>query len=287
MARQGRFVLVFRSVVLVGAAFLLVQCDRERKADPAPIAPETVPSVDIPVRPLAPPPPLKRADLITALAQAASVYAAGATVSGTDPLVGRTFSLKLPFGCGGPAATGQESGGVAQWQWSDDQTSIRLSMVPENWIASPLTAGAVVVESGASPENAWEAVEGFWIERPWLAIEGCPAASLSTTITAPPTAQSVGLVAVYPEGGSRLGRRNGRAYQHTLRAEGDTPLTPPTGGFALRLEGRVVGFPNDRAGRCVAFNPDQRPTCVVAVQLDRVAFETAATGETLAEWRIN
>jgi len=287
MSRQGRLVLVFRSVALVGAASLLVQCDRDSAEVPAAVAPETIPSVDIPVRPLAPPPPLNRADLITGLAQAASVYAAGSTVSGSDPLVGRTLSLKLPFGCGGPATTGQANGGAAQWQWGDDQTSIRLSMAPEDWIASPLTAGAVVVESGASPENAWEAVEGFWIERPWLAIEGCPAASLSTTITAPPTAQSVGLVAVYPEGGSRLGRRNGRAYQHTLRAEGDTPLTPPTGGFALRLEGRVVGFPNDRAARCVAFNPDQRPTCVVAVQLDRVAFETAATGETLAEWRIN
>lgn len=266
---------------------MLVQCERDRVEDTVPVAPEAVPTVDIPVRPLAPPPPLSRADLITGLAQAASVYSAGSTVTGSDPLVGRTFSLKLPFGCGGPTTTGQVNDGVAQWQWGDNQTSIRLAMVPGDWIASPLVAGAVVVEDGESPENAWEAVEGFWIERPWLATEACPAASLSASITAPPTAQSVGLVAVFPEGGSRLGRRNGRAYQHILRADGDTPLTPPEGGFALRLEGRVVGFPGGRAGRCVAFSPDQRPTCVAAVQLDRVAFEAAATGETLAEWRVS
>ena len=287
MARQGRFVRVFRSVALAGGAVFLAQCDRESAEVPAPVAPETVPSIDIAVRPLAPPPPLNRAELITGLAQAASIYGAGSAVTWSDPLVGRTFSLKLPFGCRGPAATGEASEGVAQWRWADDQASIRLSMTPGDWIASPLVAGAVVVDDGESPENAWEAVEGFWIERPWLATESCPAASLSASISAPATAQTVGLVAVFPEGGSRLGRRNGRAYQHTLRAEGDTPLTPPEGGFALRLEGRVVNFPDDRAGRCVAFNPDQRPTCVAAVQLDRVAFEAAATGETLAEWRIN
>lgn len=287
MARQGRFVRVFRAGTLAAGALFLTRCDRDRSEVTAPVAPETVASVDIPVSPLAPSPPLDRAGLITGLAQAASVHAAGAMVSGSDPLVGRTFSLKLPFGCNGPAAADQTRDGIAHWQWGDDQRSIRLSMSPEDSLDSPLMAGAVVVREGESPENAWEAVEGFWIERPWLATESCPAASLSASITAPPTPQTVGLVAVYPEGGSRLGRRNGRAYQHTLRASGETALTPPEGGFALRLDGRIVGFPDDRAGRCVAFSPDQRPTCVAAVQLDRIAFETAVTAETLAEWRIN
>lgn len=286
MSRQGRFVRVSRSLMLAAGAGMLVQCDQDRTEAPVPIAPETVPTVNIPVSPLAPPPPLNRAELIGALAQAASVYAAGSNVAGSDPLVGRSFSLKLPFGCGGPAASDQPSDGLAQWQWGDEQASIRLSMVPGDWIASPLVAGAVVVEDGESPDNAWEAVEGFWIERPWLATEACPSANLSTSITAPATAQATGLVAVFPQDGSRLNRRNGRAYQHTIRAEGDTPLTAPSGGFTLRLEGRVVGFPNGRAARCVAYSPDQRPTCVAAVQLDRVAFEEAATGATLAEWRV-
>lgn len=287
MARQGRFVRVFKAGTLAAGALFLTRCDRDRSEVTAPVAPETVASVDIPVRPLAPSPPLDRAGLIAGLAQAASVHAAGSTVSGSDPLVGRTFSLKLPFGCSGPAATGQTRDGIAHWQWGDDQTSIRLSMSPEDSLDSPLMAGAAGVSENGSPENTWEAVEGFWIERPWLATESCPAASLSTSITAPPTPQTVGLVALFPEGSSRLGRRNGRAYQHILRTRGDLPLTPPEGGFALRLEGRIVGFPDDRAGRCVAFSPDQRPTCVAAVQLDRIAFESDASGETLAEWRVN
>ena len=285
MSRQGRFVRVSRRLTLAASAFMLVQCDRD-PTEPPVVAPETVPTVNIPVSPLAPPPALSRAEMIAALAQAASVYAAGSTMTGTDPLVGRSFSLKLPFGCGGPASNDQSSEGLAQWQWGEGQTSIRLSMTPVDWIASPLVAGAVVVEEGDSPENPWEAVEGFWIERPWLATETCPATSLSASISAPATPQTTGLVAVFPENGSRLNRRNGRAYQHTIRAEGDTPLTPPAGGFTLRLEGRVVSFPNGRAARCVAYSPDQRPTCVAAVQLDRVAFEEAATGSTLAEWRV-
>lgn len=286
MSRQGRFVRPLRSAAFVGLGLLLVQCDRDRVIAPAPV-PEAVPAVDIAVRPLSPPPPLGRAELIAGLAQSASVFAAGSTVAGPDPLVGRSFSLKLPFGCGGPAVTNEAGDGMAQWQWGTDQTTMRLSMTPGDWIASPLVAGAVVVEDGTSPARAWEAVEGFWIARPWLATESCPTASLSSSIGAPPSPQSVGIVSVFAEGGSRLDRRNGRAYEHTIRAEGDTPLAPPPGGFALRLEGRIVGFPDGRASRCVAYSPDQRPTCVAAVQLDRVAFEAASTGSTLAEWRVN
>ncbi len=287
MSRQGRSVRLSRSVAFVAVALLLVQCDRDRPAVTEPSAPEAVPQVEIATGPLAPPPPLGRAELIAGLAQAASVFAAGSTVAGSDPLVGRSFSVKLPFGCSGPAVAGEDAEGVAQWRWGEGQTSIRLSMAPGDWLASPLVAGAVVTEDDASPDNAWEAVEGFWIARPWLAGDACPTARLASSISAPPSPQTVGIVAVFPQDGSRLARRDGRAYQHAIRAEGDAPLTPPAGGFALRLEGRIVGFPDGRASRCVAYSPDQRPTCVAAVQLDRVAFEEAATGSTLAEWRVN
>lgn len=287
MSRQGRSVRVFRSLALVVVALVSVQCNRDRTTSPEPPVPEVVPPVEITTGPLTPPPPLGRAEMIAGLAQAASVFAAGTTVAGTDPLVGRTFSLKLPFGCDGPAIAGEPAEGLAQWTWGQGQTSIRLSMTPGDWIASPLVAGAVVTDDGPSPDNAWEAVEGFWIARPWLAGDVCPAAGLSTSIGAPPSPQTVGIVAVFPEGGSRLARRDGRAYQHTSRAEGEAPLAPPPGGFALRLEGRIVGFPDGRAGRCVAYSPDQRPTCVAAVQLDRVAFEEANSGATLSEWRMN
>lgn len=270
---------------------VLAQCDRDAPPPP-PAAPEAVTPVQIPVAPLAPPPPLTRAELINAMAQAASVHAAGATVQGSDPLVGRRFSLRLPFGCGGPAPIGTPADGLAQWTWGPDQETIRLSMTPGDWTAAPVMQGAVVVpdaeDTDATPDgNAWEAVEGFWIARPWLATDACPASRLNASISAPASPETTGIAAVFPQAGSRVARRDGRAYTHTVRAAGDAPLSPPAAGYRLRLEGRIVAFPDGRATACVAYSPDQRPTCVAAVQLDRVAFENGSSDETLSEWRTN
>jgi hypothetical protein len=94
----------------------------------------------------------------------------------------------------------------------------------------------------------------------------------------------VGIAAVFEAGGSRIGRRNGRAYTFTVRSQNGEVLTPPAGGYRLLLEGRVVGFLGGRAIRCRAPGPDHRPVCVTAVQLDKVAFEDA-TGGVISEWR--
>ena len=285
MSRQGRFRYI--PVLAVALAMpLLVQCERE-PPEPAPKAPEVIPPVEIATQPLGPPPALTRAELINGLAQAASVHAAGTTVQGSDPMVGRTFSLSLPFGCTGPALAGEQSAeGLAQWRWGPDQETIRLSLTPADWTASPLLQGAVVAEDAEPQRGQWEAVEGFWVSRPWLAGDGCPSAGLSSSISAPASPQTTGIASVFPQGGSRLGRRDGRAFEFTIRPQGDVPLAAPPTGYRLRLEGRVVAFPDGRAAHCVAYSPDQRPTCVTAVQLDRVAFEDAA-GVVLSEWRTN
>lgn len=287
MSRQARsFRFSAPSVLgLVLIAPLLAQCDRDEPPS-APKAPEAIKPVEIQTQPLGPPPALTRAELINGLAQSASLHASGRTIEGTDPLVGRTFSLRMPFGCTGPATTETPSDGLAHWRWGPDQESIRLSLSPADWIDAPLMQGAVVAEGTEPQPNQWEAVEGMWIARPWLASEDCPDATLSASISAPPSPQTTGIAAVFGQESSRLGRRNGRAYEFTIRQQGDTPLTAPTTGYRLRLEGRVVAFPDGRATRCVSYNPDQRPTCVAAVQMDRVAFEDAA-GTVLSEWRTN
>jgi len=287
MPRQGRsFRFSIPSVLgLALMAPLLAQCDRDEPA-PTPKAPEAIRPVEIETQPLGPPPALTRAELINGLAQAASLYAREQTLEVSDPLVGRTFSLRLPFGCTGPAATEQPAEGIADWRWGPDQATIRLRLTPSDWIATPLMQGAVVAEDAEPQPNQWEAVEGFWVARPWIATETCPAASLSSSISAPPSPQTVGIAAVFPRDGSRLGRRNGRAYEFTVRQHGDTPLAAPSAGYRLRLEGRIVAFPDGRASRCVSYSPDQRPTCVAAVQMDRVAFEDT-TGTVLSEWRTN
>ena len=56
-------------------------------------------------------------------------------------------------------------------------------------------------------------------------------------------------------------------------------------GYRVVLEGRFASFPDGRAIRCRAASIDQRPVCIAAVQLDRVAFEDGSSGTVLSEWR--
>ena len=64
----------------------------------------------------------------------------------------------------------------------------------------------------------------------------------------------------------------------------DQPPPPHQGGYRLMVEGRFTAFPDGRAIRCRASSVDQRPICIAAVQLDRVAFEDT-DGSVLSDWR--
>lgn len=130
-----------------------------------------------------------------------------------------------------------------------------------------------------------EAVEGFWLARPWLRSEGCPAAmDAAAGARGAPARQTLALVALYDEAGSRMGRRDGKAYTYRVRGEASRPAALPIGGYRLVLEGRLGIFPDGKTIRCKADGPDQRPVCIAAVQMDRVAFETSE-GLMLSEWR--
>ena len=264
-------------VAAAAAGLLLTSCDR----DPAPpaSAPSTPPSAA--ATPTTPPPSaaLGRRELLSAVDRAASGYAAGSAAT-AEPLVGRQFNISLAFGCEGaeaPPADGAGDG-LARWSWGPDRETIRLSLTPGDWTRSALIAGA--------GQDRWEMVEGFWVARPWMTADGCPSLRADPLASGPvaPSPQTVGLAAVFDKGGSRLGRRNGRAYSHVIRQTGEVPLVALDAGYRVRLQGRVTAFPDGRAIRCRAAHANQRPVCVAAVQLDRVAFETP-TGETLSEWR--
>lgn len=261
------------------AGLLMVSCEREAAPDGAP--PDPAPAAT--TAPATPPvsPALDRRELLAAVAQAASDYAAGTPApTSKDPLTGRQFDIRLAFGCEGAEASPPDGAGdgLARWSWGEDRESIRLGLTPGDWVRSALIAGTA--------QTPWEAVEGFWVSRPWMSADGCPSLRADPLASGPaaPSPQTVGLAAVFEAGGSRLGRRNGRAYAHVIRQAGDAPLVAMDAGYRVRLQGRVVAFPEGRAIRCRAANPNQRPVCVAAVQLDRVAFETA-TGGTLSEWR--
>jgi hypothetical protein len=268
------------------AGLLLAGCD-QKNPDPVPTnvqteTPTTPAELDAQAGP-APPPALTRGDLVSAAGRAASAYVEGRTLPEADPLVGRSFAVRVPFGCTGPSppdASKDERDGLAAWTWGSDRKAIGLSMTPGDWTGSTLLAEAAAAKK-------WEAVEGFWIPRPWLASESCPAVQPDPLQTeAPPASpQTLGLAAVFEAGSSRVGRRNGRAYEFTIRAKGNELLSPPDKGYRMLLEGRVASFPSGRAIECRAPGPEQRPVCIVAIQLDRVAYEDAS-GRTLSQWTL-
>ena len=261
------------AIVLAAAGLTLAGCQRQEPA-PAPKPVEAASPPAAPPSPPLPPPALGRADLLSAIEAAAADYAAGRPAQGQG-LAGRRFTIRQAFGCLGPAPE-QAPDGVANWSWGKNRRTIELSLKPADWKDSAL-AGA----------GDWEAVEGFWLSRPWLKEEACPAGQW----TPPPegetpqaSAQTVGMAAVFEHGGLRLGRRSGRAYAFTVRGEGDQPPPAPVAGYRLVLEGRLGAFDDGRAIHCRASGPDQRPVCIAAVLLDRVAFEDAG-GAVLSEWR--
>lgn len=268
----------FPVLLTVAAAFLLTQCDR---SGPEPIDAEPVVVDPAPSPTVVAPATLTRAGLLAATTRAASAYAAGEQLEGVDPLVGRPFALRVPFGCDGPQPTVDEAGdGLARWSWGPENRTIRLSLTPGDWLNTALI-------SGGAGSSDWEAVEGFWIPRPWLTVGDCPAIRADPLQggDGAPSPQTVGLAAVFKSDDSRVGRRDGRAYAFTIRPTGDTPLTAPVGGYRLILEGRLASFPEGRAIRCRASSPDQRPVCVAAIRLDRVAFTSADASILLSEWR--
>jgi hypothetical protein len=298
-------------VAAVVVGLLAAQCDRaEPPAPPSQASPPPAPPEPPPIpKPAA----LTRADMLRALAAAASDFATGAK-SAEPSITGRTFAIRTAFGCSGPrgASTTRGGDGLARWDWGPERKSIRLSLTLADW-----TTSAQIVREGE--DAGWDAVEGAWIPRPWADAETCPPAppvvapppappTGAPPTGAPPTGapaagspaggaspvvapspgpvsvQTAGLAAIHEAKGSRLERRNGRAYTYTVNGEDDAPAAPPTQGYRLLLEGRVMAFPDGQPIRCSAAGPDQRPTCIAAVKLDKVAFEDGATGATLSEW---
>jgi len=258
-------------VALAASLLALAACQREPQPAPAPAAKSESP----PVVTVAPAPVLDRAGLLEAMDIAASAFAAGREVGGAS-LAGRRFVMRQAFGCGEPNdAAETATDGLATVAWAKDRQTLRLSLAPTDWLQSGLIG---------RDDSGLEAVEGFWLERPWLRTEACPAMAPGASTSDQPSPQTLGLAAVFKANGARTGRRNGRAYEFTLRGEDGQPPVPSAQGYRLVLEGRMTAFADGRAIHCRTDAADQRPVCIGAVQLDRVAFEDA-DGQTLSEWR--
>ncbi|WBT07203.1 hypothetical protein PFY01_05820 [Brevundimonas vesicularis] len=240
----------------------LAACQREPQPAPAPAQKSETPPV------------LDRAGLLQAMDIAASAFAAGREVGGAS-LAGRRFVVRQAFGCGEPGDAAEAAAdGLATVAWAKDSQSLKVSLAPADWLRSGLIA---------NDDSSLEASEGFWLARPWLRTEACPAIAPGASASSQASPQTAGLAAIFKPNGARTGRRNGRAYEFTLRGEDGQPPAPSAQGYRLVLEGRMTTFADGRAIHCRAA-PDQRPVCIGAVQLDRVAFEDA-NGQMLSEWR--
>lgn len=273
--------LAMASVMALG----LAQCDREPREQP--VDAEPIVETPVPEPKVSTPTSLDRAAFLGAISRAGSAYATGVAPTGADPLVGRTFAIRLPFGCGRPAPAApvdseasSADAGLPSLTWGPDNKTLVLSLTPGDWSDT-----ALIVGSGAA--DRWEAVEGFWVTRPWLGSESCPKIARDPLMGggAQAASQTVGLASVHETDSSRLGRRDGQAYRFTLRGEDGRAPVPSPMGYRVVLEGRFSSFPDGQAIRCRAASIDQRPVCIASVQLDRVAFEDGSSSTVLSEWR--
>lgn len=220
-----------------------------------------------------------RAGLIKIAAEGADALASGRE-PGKDvtDAAGRRFEIRLPFGCNGPA--GEASNAAMRWRYDKDAEALRLHVAPVAWRAEEWW------RNGA-PASI-EAIEGFWVARPWTSSEACPLsrAEPATTGAEPITlpGQTLAIGQIFADGDARAARRDGKPYQSVLRVP-ESELEASQ-GFLVRLKGRLAGEPRGPVRCQQSAGPEQRPICLVAVELDEISIENGATQETLATWNV-
>jgi len=266
------------AIAVGGAGFLLGRAASERPPE------AFTPPIAVPAPKPAPDPVssgvLGRADL-TALAAAA----ADATAAGRDPgreiaqAEGRRFELRLPFGCTGPA--GEDAAAPMRWRYDSKAQALRIYVDPITWTAQDWWP--VDVADGV------EAIEGFWIARPWTSSEACPgggdrpAAAGPEPVTLPGQTLALGQISLAE--GARGARRDGKPYEAVIRVE--EGALKAAQGFRLRISGRIARTGNFGPVRCrQPAGAEQRPICLVSVVMDEVAVENPITGETLSTWSL-
>lgn len=284
-------------ILLLAAA---AACRQEQTEPPAAIN-----TAEAPSRPIVPKPrpPVDRPSLLAAVAEAASASAAGAPVpESIRALDGRQFEFRIRFGCRGPATDLRNR--WLGWSFDAEKKRIRVRATPTISRNDPLVA--------QFSNEEIEAVEGFWIPRPWLLQPVCPVAAgvqpaadgrqPGSTPGAEreaerdsgadqegdspeepvPVSARIGIAQFFTTDDPRTGRRDMRPYEasHTL-AEGKAISSQ---GYDLVLAGRLRAFPGRGVIQCSARSPDSPPECIVSAEFLRVWIEQPGTGDVIAEW---
>lgn len=252
-----------------------------------------------------PEPPMDRAALLMAVVRAASATAAGSDDGAADrELDGSPFELRIRFGCRGPSPDLAE----AMFGWALDRESgtLRVRATPT------ISSGDEIVQQIAGEE--FEAVEGFWVPRPWLLEAACPPAAAvvptpaqpeappaaagrdrrppaqapaavedeQETESPPPAWPKVGIAQFFRDTDPRTGRRGITPYETVKTLDPAQPIGSQ--GFDLVLSGRLRALPGQRVIACVSRGADRPPDCIVSARIDEVRLERPGSKDLLAEW---
>jgi len=288
--------MLVAALALLGLPALVAGCQKQSEPAPAEAASETAGAtatglaIPGPISGVAALAPVGRAELLEAARAAADDLSAGGELPKANlQLTSRLFELRLPIACG--------SGGVGDWgQWTFDAKTrvLRVTFRPQNWADDPQFREA----AGA---KAYDAAEGFWIERPWTRAEQCPAvaeppaavlaqapAPSARKAAQPPSPElsgSLGTLAVvqyFSPDAPRTMQRGDRAYAYTAKLPPGAER--PAQGLRVKITGRIAGFPDGQPIHCVARKPSQPPLCVAGIEFTQVALEDAASGKILTDW---
>jgi hypothetical protein len=214
---------------------------------------------------IAPEPALDREALLLA-----AVRARSAAATGTDDreaqaaLDRRRFEFRIRIGCNIFAPGAPES---AEARYDAEGRRVLLRVAPD--VSADRAAVAGIAGEGV------EAVEGFWVPRPWLLTPSCAGAA--------PGASQIGLAQFFTAQDSRTARRDGRAYEIAAPLpEGAT--APAAGSWDLVLRGRLRKWGGDRVIVCRPASEGAVPACLISVQFDDVSIEETGSGRSLGNW---
>lgn len=237
-------------------------------------------------------PPFNRARLLLTVVRAASAHSAGIADPGVQrSLDGKQFEIRLRFGCRGPGPGNGDYG----WSLDPDGRTLRLRAAPT------LSLDDDVARSVAS--NEVEAVEGFWLPRPWLLQPACPTGvpvaasasppadpettqekSTSSSLPSSSTQQRIGIAQFFTAEDARTRQRMNRPFEAVRQLrEGERTGSE---GFDLVLSGRLRARGDGRVIFCAGSGIDRPPDCIVSAMIDRVWIERPEDKQVMAEWSI-
>lgn len=270
-------------VTAIGAAGFLLgrQTAEPRVATNATLAPAPSPAPLPPTATVAENAVLGRTDLLALYGAGIDAFTAGAEPpAALMEAAGRRFDVALPFACG---TIDQTPADPIQWRYDAEEEVLRVEVRPV----------ALTVAEWAPPatqEGTVEAIEAFWIKRPWTASEACPLSTVAEQGTPDAPAaivveETLALAQFFNSDDARQSRRGDRPFALVQRkAQDDLNLSQ---GLRLRLSGRIAPGPARNPLVCrPPAQPFQRPVCALAVELGDVAIDNPASGETLATWNV-